>query len=354
MKKTFLLVILSFYWLGLFSQDKNINEFRKICFCTYGLAHPYSILNLDNNWDLLFAFKNGKSLDELDSLSINYSQSQIKILEVWNLIERVDKKYYTTVPVIYSSETKKIREQTKAYAQEIVSLIEDDYSSLILLLEEKHLKDNSFSIFFAFVLDDLVWQHLRKDSLIKRNEITKENPFWDGTMWLIQPEREFSCGTNSIGYENYYISINWNGNLNIELPDYNLLKLMLKDYKENEKIINTEVVENLSKYNFFDEKGELLLPIISGDSTNAFYMQSVKLSTKVADFLKEKIDLGLVIDYYPGITKQQAMLIIYHEIMWDILAIMEKNGELNKPKVFENLENVTEPDLRDIVFICVY
>lgn len=354
MKRIILIIILNVFIFSLLAQNYDKDDFRKICFCTYGVAHPYSILNLDNNWDLLFALENGKSLKELDSLSIDYTQSQIKMLELWNLIEKTDRKYYTTIPVIYSNETKRIREQTKAYAQEIVTLIKDDYKDLTAVLNKKKLSKNSFSIFFAFVLDDLVWQHLREDSLITRNKITKENPFWDGTMWLIQPEREFSCGTNSIGYENYYLSLNWNGNLNIEFPDYKILKLMLKDYKELGKINNPDVIKALKQYQFFDEKGELLLPVIEGDSTNKIYMQSEKISKKVANYLKEKIDFGIVTYYYPTITKQQAMLIIYHEIMWDILDIIEKNGQLNKPKAFRDLQNAKDEDLKDLIFILEY
>ncbi len=352
--KTVSLFVISFFFVStLFSQDIE-EDFRKICFCSVGVAHPYSVLNLDNNWELFMAFKNGKSLDELDSLSINYTNSQIAMLRLWNLIEKRDEQYFTSVPIIYREETEKLRDKTRKYAKEIIPLIDQDYQSLRKILEKKDLNENIFSIFFAFVLDDLVWQELRKDSLVKQHNITKENPFWDGTMWLIQPRREFSCGTNSLGFENYYISINWSGKLNLELPDYDMLKKMLKDYKEDEKIDDPKVIESLHKYQFFNDNGELLLPLINADHSNKIYAQSEQISRKVADYLVDYIDFGMITEKYPSITKEQAMLIIYHEIMWDILDIMEENGQLNKPKAFRDLQNAKDEDLKDLVFIAIY
>lgn len=353
MKKLIIIVLLNFLGISLFSQ-KFEDDFRKVCFCSVGVAHPYKILNLDNNQELLFAFKDGKPLKELDSLKIDYTSSQIAMMRLWNLIEKKENKYYTTIPIIYSGETKKIRAKTKEYANSLVSLIENDYNIFLQTLKDNELNNNAFSIFFAFVLDDLVWQKLRKDSLVKRNKITKENPFWDGTMWMIQPRRKFSCGTNSLSYENYVISINWSGNLNVELPDYKLLKLMLKDYKEKGSVVNPEIVEAFKPYNFFNDKGELLLPFIDTESTNKIYLQSEVISDKVAGYLIENIDYGIITNNFPSIEKEQAMIIIYHEIMWDMLEIMEKKGILSKPKAFSDIENATIEDLKSLIFITKY
>lgn len=353
MKKLIFIVLLNFLGISSFSQ-KLENDFRKVCFCSVGVAHPYKVLNLDNNQELLFVFKDGKALKELDSLGVEYTSSQIAMMRLWNLIEKKENKYYTSIPIIYSDETEKIRAKTREYANDLVSLIEKDYSIFLQTLNDNELNNNAFSIFFAFVLDDLVWQKLREDSLVKRNTITKENPFWDGTMWMIQQRREFSCGTNSIGYENYVVSINWSGKLNVKLPDYKLLKLMLKDYKEKGIVVNPEVVEAFKHYKFFNNKGKLRLPFIDTESTNKIYLQSKVISDKVAVYLIENIDYGIVTDNFPSIEKKQAMIIIYHEIMWDVLEIMEKRGSLTKPKTFSDIDNSTIEDLKDLIFIVKY
>ena len=57
MKKILIAILFSNLVITSFAQ-KSENDFRKVCFCSVGVAHPYSILRLDNNWDLLFAFEN--------------------------------------------------------------------------------------------------------------------------------------------------------------------------------------------------------------------------------------------------------------------------------------------------------
>jgi hypothetical protein len=350
MKKTTVFIMISlFITIQIFAQN-SIEDFRKICFCTYGVAHPYSVLNLDNNWDLLFAFEDGKSKGELDSLEIHFTESQIAILKLWGLIEKRNDKYYSQIPVIYANEATIIRQHTQTYAKEIIKIIERDYLELVKVLKKDELEKNIFPIFFAFILDDLVWQHLRNDTLISPHFITKEKPFWDGTLWLIQPKRNFSCGTNTIGYENFYIHMNWNGDLDIELPDYNLLKKMLKDYKTDGRISNAEVIAKLKEYQFFDEDGKLLLPVIESDSSNSIYVKSETMSQKVVDYLKQNLDYNLLKESFPKINNEQAITIIYHEIMWDILSIMEENGKLRKPDAFIDADNATERHLKDLIF----
>jgi len=351
MRKTFYTILFCSIIITSFAQ-KSEDNFRKVCFCSVGVAHPYSILRLDNNWELLFAFESGKSLKELDSLNIDYSESQIALLKLWKLIEKIDGKYYTSIPFYTEPASTELRAETRQIAKNINRLIQDDYNSFKQIIENRKIERNTFSIFFAFVLDDLVWQVFSEKGLMKKVEVTKENPFWDGTMWVIQPKRDFSCGTNSMKYENLSIGVN---NLpeksDIEVSDYKLLKKMLKDYKENGIITDKEIIQTFSKNDLFNSSGELLIPIIKADSTDVLFNQSDIIANKVANYLIENLEFERILTQYSFEDKEQAILVLYHEIMWDMLEIMEENGQLLKPIAFDKSKKATQKDLRDLIFI---
>lgn len=354
MKRIYLIIIFNVLLVTSFAQQSE-DDFRKVCFCSVGIAHPYTILRFDNNWELLFAFENGKSLCELDSLNVNYSESQIEILKLWKLIEKIDGKYYTSIPFYTEPNSTRLRIETKQIARNIVSLIQSDYNLFSQIIKKRQIEKNTFSLFFAFVLDDLVWQVFNENGLIKKVEVTKENPLWDGTMWVIQPKRDFSCGTSSLKYKNLSISINTlPKKSNVEVSDYKLLKKMLKDYKENGKVTDKEILQTFEKNDFFDSSGKLLIPTIKADSTDMLFNQSIAIANKVANYLIENIEFERIIKQYSFEDKEQAILVLYHEIMWDILEIMENAGQLSKPVVFDNTKVAKQKDYRDLIFIVEY
>jgi hypothetical protein len=59
-----------------------------------------TILNLDNNMEILFALKEGKTLYALDKLNVKYTQSQLKLMELSRLIEKKDSIYKTRIPIL--------------------------------------------------------------------------------------------------------------------------------------------------------------------------------------------------------------------------------------------------------------
>lgn len=75
------------------AKAKNVDEFvgrsyklfDTVAFCSYSSFHPSQYLT-DNNWDILCAFVQPGTVAKLDSLGIPYSKSQIRLLEVGDLL----------------------------------------------------------------------------------------------------------------------------------------------------------------------------------------------------------------------------------------------------------------------------
>lgn len=331
--------------------NERIKNYDDICFCNVGLSHPKEILDLDNNMEILFSLKTAHTLQEFTKLEIKYTESQINLLELSGMIERKDSIYKTIIPILSKNETNKLREETKKMAGEIIPRFKDDFESLSKTINSHGLQKNSYSLFFAYVLDGLVWEILEQNKEIEETVITEEKPFWDGTFWMIEPKRDFSCGTNSLSSGDYSINVNWSDKSIISVSSYKMLRELLNDYKLNGKVTKPDIFKEFAKNDLFNKNGELQIPVIKADSTDIIYLQSLSIAQKIVGYLRDNIDYSVILSDYPDLYKGQKITILYHEIMWDILDIMEDNGQIRKPIAFGNPQEAKDNDLKDLIFI---
>ena len=277
----------------------------------------------------------------------DYEEFLVELDKVWSHCFRALVPGGRLVCVVYELS----RVQTKIIAGNIIPRLQKEYELLIQTLKIKGLQRNSYSLFFALVLDGIVWHILEQNGVIKEKKITKEKPFWDGVMWMIEPKREFSCGTNSLSSGNLSICVNWSDNSGVSVLNYKMLRKMLNDYKENGRVINPEVFKTFEGNELFDKKGNLQIPIIKADSTDVIYSQSKSIANIIVQYLNNNIDYSKVLANYPNIEKDHAITILYHEIMWDILDIMERAGQIKKPAAFGKPNLAKPEDLKDLIFI---
>ena len=91
------LIFLSMLPIGAAAQDKGIDDFSKnesICYCMPNWSTPNNVVGFDNNWQLLRAMQVPRSKEELDSLGIPCTYSQLQLLRDWGLIERNEDDRY--------------------------------------------------------------------------------------------------------------------------------------------------------------------------------------------------------------------------------------------------------------------
>jgi len=348
------LMCMSTILFSLNAQTVNNNMFEnydKICYCSVGLAHPQKILDMDNNLEIVFRMGQGKSLRELKLMGTIFNKSQIELLLASGLIEKKDSLYLSGIPFLNLDETIKIRSLTRQIAKEIIPEFKNDYDILSKTLISQGLKNNTYSILFTLILDNMVWDYLELDNQINKQAITREKPFWDGVMWLIEPKRSFFCGTNSLTSDNISINVNWSENSGVKVKSYRMLEKLLIDYKELGKIVNPEVIKSFKENGLVNENGELLFPVIKADSTDVIYKISEKIAKKVEKSVVSKIDLANNLNGFSNLDKSQKIIILYHEIMWDILDIMEEKGLLMKPIAFSDPSKTKPSDLKDLIFI---
>ena len=141
MKKFSILWLVSLFLIpfeALGTQNDSIigrpyKSFDTTAFCSYQGFHPSQYLT-DNNWDILCAFVEPGKTTKLDSLGISYSKSQLRLLEVGDLLSYENSIYTTKMPIFGKTETQTIRRQSKEFADSIFPIIEPNFRQLITVL----------------------------------------------------------------------------------------------------------------------------------------------------------------------------------------------------------------------------
>jgi hypothetical protein len=130
-----------------------------------------------------------------------------------------------------------------------------------------------------------------------------------------------------------------------------MLSELLNDYKVNGKVTKFGIFKEFAKNDLFNKDGELQIPVIKADSTDIIYLQSMSIAQKVVGYLSTNIDYSTILSDCQGLSKGQKIIILYHEMMWDILDIMEENGQIKKPIAFGNPQEAKDENLKDLIFI---
>lgn len=350
MKDRFIFLAFLFVSIQLIGQV-NPRQYEMTCYCS-ARETPHSIVAYDNNLQLIIAFKHGLSKKGLDSLKIPYTNSQLKLLRFFNLVRIENNKYYSTIPVLDSIQTVSLRVQSKIIADKIYPTIEKSLKDLVAYLNSVQNSQNAFSIVFSYVLDGLPWHVFYEKEIVKPFNNNNLSP-WNGYFWMLASKRKEKFGTNSQSDSTLTISIT-HGPANNILESFNyeddLLQKMLVSIRESGKVSDPGAINTFSKFNIVDEQGKVLVPIIIEDSQNELFRLSLLIANKISDFIISNVPLIEIKNEYNFIDEEQTVIILYHEILWDLLDIIEAKGIIDKPSIFKNPEKSTAKDISDLIF----
>ncbi|MCK4527097.1 hypothetical protein KAW18_06970 [candidate division WOR-3 bacterium] len=336
---------------------------NSVCFDKYDLhffghatsSTPHSVIRLDNNGEILLACQMGKTIEQMKVGGIQVTQSQIRLLEDWRLLKKEDNTFKTNFPILDSTKTEYLRKITKEAALRIGPELTGVVYALKEVLEFEGHGENTYTILFSYVLDDLVWDELEEARRIMERKITIEKPFWAGFLWALYPPRAFSCGTNSSVDQGIGLYLNWSkkgGKLIFSVySNPEAYTYLFQNIVKYGKVKNKKAITFFKPYNIFDSAGNLTIPIVVEDTSNNIYKLSKILAQKVA---KQVINTLNIIDLKSELSIKDSgkiIIVVYHELMWDLLDYFESQGVIQKPVIFANPEKAGLKDVADLIFI---
>ncbi len=337
-------------------EHKSIIDYRIVQYISTMTYDPVSTMRLDNNGELILACKHPKTKEELSKMNINVITSQIRLLELYNLLTVENGILTTAFPILDENQMGQIRKSTKQLAPELADFIEGDVKELSSLIKEMNWKNNAYSILFAYIVDGIVWNDFYDRDLIHARSITKEHPFWAGQVWAFLPEREFSCGTNSSSVEDYMLVVNWSHNAYPTLGLFSKEKRKLDEnsfveFARNGRVNDEKIKETFMPFGIFDESGKLLIPVIEENNSNELYRISRRISQRIAGRVPELLSFEDLSKEYNFRDTEQSLIIIYHELMWDLMDELTDRGLIEKPVLFSHPDDATPKNVADLVFI---
>jgi hypothetical protein len=340
------------------SSPKRPARFSDYDFSQYMMSSgyaPQSIIEMDNNGQIILACLAGKTRDELKSAGLSFAESQILLLKTWKLLEEKDGQLKTAFPILDADRTLKLRGRTRTAARSLGSEVQPEIVNLSRQLEAIGRRRSAYTILFSYILDGLVWDIFEQKKLLDARNLTVENPFWVGEVWASYPKRDFYCGTNSISDKGIAFKVNWAEKAIPKMApfvaDWKNFSRMFDDYVKIGRVENEEAKKVFVPFNMFDASGHFTVPVIEETESNPLYQIGLQLARLVADRVPAVLNLGAVTKDFNFRDNKQTLVIAYHELMWDLLDEMEGQNLIRKPLVFLAPEKADPKDVSDLVFI---
>lgn len=318
-------------------------SFDTTAFCAYSSFHPAHYLT-DNNWDILCAFVEPGTVARLDSLGIPFSKSQLRLLEVGDLLSSDNGTYKTTMHIFSKSETDAIRRQSREFADSIFPVIEPEIAQLIAELKRAGYSRQTYSLVFSYLLDFYIWD----DARLASPTGCGDHGTWSGAFWAMFNSRDQDkIGTNGFGP----VKQNWTDNLGYWLSSAKLMAFAGEVNKtKGGRIGNREVIDAVAGWGLTDEDGNILIPVLHRNSNDAIDRLCRSIADRLSDAVKQRC-----VTWSPayGIaSEREGQVMFYHEVMWDLLRILETKGLISMPAILKG-EEVGKQHFGDICFIVI-
>lgn len=349
MKKLLLLWSLVVIPLLSFSQEQSTiigrpyKYFDTSAFCSYSGFHPSEYLT-DNNWDILCAFVQPGKVNKLDSLGMSHNNSQLRLLEVGDLLSCNNGVYSTTMKIFDKSETDAIRNQSKQFADSIFPLIEPDIKAIISEFSKAGYSKQTYSLVFSYLLDSYIWDDKRLASPVS----CENHGTWSGAYWAMFDNRTHDkIGTNGYGP----VKQNWTDNLGYWLNSNKLVSFAKEVIKTNgNRIENQSVIDAVAGWGLTDENGNILIPVIHANNNDNIDVLCKTITDKLSNAVKSYCSTWYTSHNIP--SEKLGQIIFYHEVMWDLLEIIEAKKMISMPPILKG-EEVGKQHFGDICFIII-
>ncbi|RJP81148.1 MAG: hypothetical protein C4524_02420 [Candidatus Zixiibacteriota bacterium] len=316
---------------------------------------PQGIIGLDNNRALLWACREGRTAAELRTAGLAFTDSQLKLLVSWRLLIDDDGLYTTAFPILEAQTTPALRGRMRQAAAEMGPDLAPGIEAFTAELRRVGREGNAYTILFSYVLDDLVWEIWEMGGLLPDREITAETPFWAGVIWADYPPRAFSCGTNTISDQGVALKVNWSEPVIPKMlpfvSDWKHLGKLFDELVSTGRAVDPQARAVFEPFDLFDSQGLFTVPVIEEREDDPLYGRCLDLAREVGLGFPELVDLEALADSFAFNDPAEALVVAYHEFMWELLEVLEEQKLIAKPRAFADPAAAQPADIGQLVFI---
>ncbi len=317
---------------------------------------PVKIARLDTNGEILFACRRASSRQAIRDAGVAFSESQIQLLEIMGLLGERDGLLTTTFPILEPADTSRLRSVTTKASEAIVVQVAPLVAELKRALDSDSKSDHAFAVIFSYVLDGLVWQQLNPMVPPPATRASEPgNPFWSGQLWAISPKRRDSVGTATDYAAGQMLYVVWSPHAKAALaPIYQPgadPHVLLEQIAAGNRVTDAVTRAAYSSVGILDSTGRPLVPIIVRRPNDPVQQASQRLADAVARGTMAHLDFEQVAHDCHLRDRHTAMIVAYHELMWDLLDRLQRRGMVVRPEVLTKAATSRRRSCADIAFI---
>jgi hypothetical protein len=315
----------------------------KIFYGTAESSSPSAIARLDNNEQILLACNDprGRTAKQLEAAGVPLTRSQLQLLAHFRLLRQQGRTLRTAFPLLDEGRTTRLRRQMKSAAATAAPRLKEQVLALKRALREIGREGNTYTILFSYVVDGLVWDRFAERGHPTRGD--SDDPLWSGVFWMLCPPRGFRSGTNSLSKGNTTFKLHWSDaarrHLRPFLSNWGSTRRMALEIIDQGRVTSPDLLKAYAPYGIFDRSGRSLLPTIEERAGNPLFAASTKLSRRVAELFLQRVDLDRLARELALHDRRHALVIGYHEWMWELVDQLERAGLVRRPALFR----LTEP-----------
>ncbi|OLT43085.1 hypothetical protein BJF85_03105 [Saccharomonospora sp. CUA-673] len=289
-------------------EPSDLTEWGLHAFALGARSTPHGIVALDDNGALLYAARDGATLSELEANGIAPSQSQLKLLQVYDLIEVDDDRVTTAFPVVGPDIFDPLRPRIRQLATDLTHKVSAEVRAIREELRRRGHHGHDYAVVFGHAVDGLLWDRLRATDMVPDTGLSLDRPLWNGAFWAIYPPIPAGAGVNEISGEAGTLVMVWTESTRHALQEVAL----------------SETARQLLK----DPTAQIEIPVLVPDMSDMLHVHSVTIAETIAETLTTETQAQALFAAIPNASAHERTLIVVHELIWALTQELVSAGYL--------------------------
>ncbi|HDZ69215.1 MAG TPA: hypothetical protein ENH43_02210 [Phycisphaerales bacterium] len=314
------------------AEDKPTKEIVfRLYFNNYNAGIDWNALSDLKNNPILNACMTEVTAEKLESLQIPDLKARLQKLQRGKLVRKVGTNYKLAFPAIWGEKKDKLQKIVENTASKVLPKAEQIIKKITPYL--KNRKEMLYHVVWSIVMDGpIAWNTLNVEL---KKQLKKTDSSITATTWLKYPNHPYRVGTNTYSdIQNGAVKITWSRTT----PTPSIVHQIIKKYESEliQSVTNSQPLKGqkarqaLAQYGLVDEKGIGRVYIIDPASETA--QTFGKVSRKFANEVMTDIDVQEAAKML-GVTPAQALVIVYHELCYELLERLAAKRILEVPKI---------------------
>lgn len=276
---------------------------------------------MDDNGALLYHARNGATLEELGDAGIVPTRSQLALLQLYRVLKRDGDRLITSFPVIGPEILTDLRRGTRALADGMVQRLESDIRQIRHQLCWQGHDRHHYAVIFGHAVDGVLWDELRGAGMVPSTELSVDRPLWNGAFWAIYPPRD-GAGVNEIRCGDSTLVLVWTPATAAGL----------------EALAASADIQQL----LADRGRQDMLPVVTINGKDPIHTASVQIAAAIASALDTDPHATELLDLLSPAPRRTAVVILCHELIWDLMDALETAGLVTRPTGFDDPQATTK------------